>query len=56
VLASGEIITPAKSNRKIKVEVIILTLVLAAIAFIANPNGHPGTFWGPSIDSMQPTN
>jgi hypothetical protein len=55
MLANEKIVAKAKSGRKVKVEIIILTLVLAVIAFMANPNGPLGTFWRPPMDSMQPT-
>ncbi|MGH8677584.1 MAG: hypothetical protein ACREUQ_04435 [Burkholderiales bacterium] len=34
---------------------LVLTLVLAVIAFLASPNGPLGGFWRPSPDFPQPT-
>ena len=34
---------------------LVLTLVLAVIAFLASPNGPLGGFWRPSSDFPQPT-
>ena len=34
---------------------VVVTLVLAAIAFLASPNGPLGGFWRPSADFPQPT-
>ncbi len=34
---------------------LIVTLVLAVIAFLASPNGPLGAFWRPSADMPQPT-
>ena len=35
---------------------LVVTLVLAAIAFLASPNGPLGGFWRPSADFPKPTN
>jgi len=36
------------------VKVLVLTVVLAILAFLAGPNGPLGTFWAPSPEEPQP--
>jgi len=49
---SQGISTGASRNR---IKWLVVTLVLAVIAFLASPNGPLGGFWRPSPDFPQPT-
>lgn len=51
--ANSYVLTPAAPQHWIKWT--ITTLVLAVIAFLANPSGPLGSFWRPSPEIMLPT-
>ena len=44
-----------KGARRNWISWVVVTLVLAVIAFLASPNGPLGGFWRPSADFPQPT-
>lgn len=45
----------SKGARRNWIKWLVVTLVLAVIAFLASPNGPLGGFWRPSADFPQPT-
>ena len=45
----------SKGARPNWIKWLVVTLVLAVIAFLASPNGPLGGFWRPSADFPQPT-
>jgi len=55
-MSSGQAITTTHSQQKYSVEFVVMTLVIAAIAFLATPIGPLGVFWRPPVDSPNPTN
>ena len=47
--------SPGNGARRNWIKWLVVTLVLAVIAFLASPNGPLGGFWRPSADFPQPT-
>lgn len=46
---------PGQGARGSCIKWLVVTIVLAVIAFLASPNGPLGGFWRPSADFPQPT-
>ncbi|MBI3242951.1 MAG: hypothetical protein HYZ49_11725 [Chloroflexi bacterium] len=53
--ANSKSLNPSDTRLKSWIAPAILTLVLAAVAFIASPNAPLGTFWAPAPGIPQPS-
>jgi len=47
--------TPGRGSSRTWVKVLVLTLALAAVAFVLSPNAPLGGFWAPAPDMPMPT-